>query len=74
MPAGHDDERNFHTLTVLHTFVMVLDVFSDFLVTEQKTVLPEWAEQLHRLGAALEHNAKLLQAAVRKAYGDAPEA
>lgn len=72
--ARNGDERNLHTLTALHTFVMALDVFSDCLITEQRVAPPKWAEQLRGLGAALERNAKLLQVGVRKAYGDAPEA
>ncbi len=35
-------ERNIHMTSLLHTFVMIVDVFSDFLVAEQKTVPELW--------------------------------
>jgi hypothetical protein len=47
-------ERKIHALTLFHTFVMILDVFSDFLVTEQKAVPKEWQDQLRGLGQAME--------------------
>ena len=70
--ARDDDERKLHTYTLLHTSLMVLDVFSEFLVSEQGVVPPEWAEHLHKLGAAIERRAAELQEAVRAAHKDDP--
>jgi hypothetical protein len=36
--------------------VLVLDVFSDFLVTEQKVMPQEWQIELHGLGASIERH------------------
>ena len=52
--AQNETERKIHALTLSHTFVLVLDVFSDFLVTEQKVVPQEWQDELHGLGASIE--------------------
>jgi hypothetical protein len=68
--ARNDDERALHTISLLHSFVMILDIFSEFLVTEQKTVEPTWIRQLHGLGAKLEHNGRMFRDRVREAYGD----
>jgi hypothetical protein len=70
--ARDDNERKIHTYTLLHTYVMVLDVFSDFLVSEQKVVPPTWAEQLRQLGAAIETRAVELRQSVRAAHRDDP--
>jgi hypothetical protein len=51
------DERKFHTLSMLHSYVMILDVFADFLVEEQKAVPQAWKTHLHTLGADLERRA-----------------
>jgi len=72
--SRNDDERKVHTLTLFHTFVMVLDVFADFLVTEQKVVPLEWKEQLHRLGGKIERHARQLREALGKSAGDAAAA
>jgi len=52
--SKNDAERKIHGLTLFHTFVMILDVFSDFLVVEQKAVPGQWQEELHGLGKAIE--------------------
>jgi hypothetical protein len=70
--ARDDNERKIHTYTLLHTYVMVLDVFSDFLVSEQKAVPPVWVEQLRQLGAAMERRAVELRETVREAHKDDP--
>mgnify|MGYP000125471244 CR=1 FL=1 len=64
--ARNDTERKIHALTLSHTFVMVMDVFSDFLVTEQKVVSPEWQSELHAIGKLIEHRALELQAELPK--------
>jgi hypothetical protein len=66
--ARDDDERKLYTLNLLHTFVMVLDVFADFLIDEQKVVPAAWKEQLHGLGAAVERRAKELREKIKAAY------
>jgi hypothetical protein len=48
--ATNKIERKIHTNALLHTFVMILDVFSDFLVAEQKAVPKEWQKELRELG------------------------
>jgi len=52
--ARNETERKIHALTLFHTFVLILDVFSGFLVTEQKVVPQEWQDELHGLGASIE--------------------
>jgi hypothetical protein len=52
--ARNETERKIHALTLFQTFVIVLDVFSGFLVTEQKVVPQEWQDELHGLGASIE--------------------
>lgn len=59
--AKNPVEREIHGLTVLHSFVMILDVFSDFLVIEQKAVPQEWQDKLRTLGTAIERRAKTLR-------------
>lgn len=66
------NERKLYTLTILHSFVMVLDVFSEFLINEQKVVPEKWVTQLHDLGARIERRADQLRDAVRAAAGVAP--
>src|ERR1700722_2878513 len=70
--ARDDNERKIHTYTLLHTYVMVLDVFSEFLAVEQKVVPPEWSTSVRRLGGALERRAKELREAVRASRKDDP--
>jgi hypothetical protein len=64
--AKNKDEKKIHTLTLFHTFIMILDVFSDFLVQEQKAVPVEWQTELRGLGATLEQRHTELQAKVRE--------
>lgn len=49
-----ESERKIHALTLFHTFVVILDVFSDFLVIEQTAFPKEWQDELRRLGAMIE--------------------
>lgn len=55
-------ERRVHALTLFHIFVMVLDVFSEFLALEHRIVKAEWQFEIHRLGAELERQAAALKA------------
>lgn len=55
-------QRRIHALTLAHAFVMILDVFSDFLVDEQKSVPPQWRLDLRVFGAGIEREHKALKA------------
>ena len=55
-------QRRIHALTLAHAFVMVLDVFADFLVDEQKSVPLQWQADLHGLGARIEREHEVLKA------------
>jgi hypothetical protein len=52
--ATNKVERQVHGLSLLHNFVMVLDVFSGFLIEEAKIVPQEWRQELHGLGDKIE--------------------
>jgi hypothetical protein len=52
--SQNETKRQIHALTLFHAFVMVLDVFSDFLVVEQKAVPKEWQDELRGLGQGIE--------------------
>ena len=52
--AKNQIERKIHCLALLFTFVMILDVFSDFLVFENEVVPLDWQNELHGLGAKIE--------------------
>ena len=52
--SRNDAERKLYFVQLLLSFVLVLDVFSDFLVSHLKTVPKEWRDELHGLGKALE--------------------
>ena len=67
--AHDEDERKLHTLSLIHSYVMVLDVFSDFLIIEQKVVPEPWKVQLHALGQKIERRAAELQTSVRARQG-----
>ena len=69
--ARDDNERKLHTYSLLHTFVMILDVFSELLIDEQKTVPEEWKKRLHALGGAIERRAGVLREAILKEHGNA---
>lgn len=47
-------ERKSYALRLYRTFIDILDVFSDFLVEEQKAVPPVWHQELRALGARVE--------------------
>lgn len=59
--------RRFRGYRHDHTFVMILDVFSDFLVEEQKAVPVEWQNELRQLGEILERVQAELKAKVAAA-------
>ncbi len=69
--ANDETERKIHALNLFHVFVMVLDVFSEFLVREQKVVPQQWQDVLHGLGQAIECQHAALR---RTVYPDEPEA
>jgi hypothetical protein len=52
--AENEIEREIHNLSLLQLFVIVLDVFSDFLLKEKKTVDQNWVDSLHSLGRSIE--------------------
>jgi hypothetical protein len=62
--AQNETERKIHALTLFHTFVMVLDVFSNFLVGEHKGVPQECQDELHGLGKAIEQQHEALKGAL----------
>lgn len=64
--STNEHQRSIHTFTLLHTFVMVLDIFTEFLVTEQKAVPPAWKERLQQIGAGLERHARQLREKLRE--------
>jgi hypothetical protein len=54
-------ERQIHALTLFHIFVMVLDVFSEFLALEHRIVQKEWQFEIVRIGTELEREVKALR-------------
>jgi hypothetical protein len=54
-------ERQIHALTLFHIFVMVLDVFSEFLALEHKIVPKEWQFEVNRIGTELEREVARLK-------------
>jgi hypothetical protein len=59
--ARSQDERKLHTLTLLHSYVMVLDVFADFLVEEKKVLPASWKSHVYTLGQDIERRASELK-------------
>jgi len=59
--AKNKAERQIHGLTLLHTFVMVLDVFANFLVEEAKSIPGQWRDELHGLGRKIERQMEELK-------------
>lgn len=55
-------QRRIHALILAHAFVMILDVFSDFLVDEQKSVPLQWRIDLRAFGAGIEREHDVLKA------------
>jgi hypothetical protein len=66
-----EDERQIHSLNLFHTFVMILDVFSDYLVVERKLVPEEWRKALYDLGGKIERHTVRLRAQVAAKTGQA---
>jgi hypothetical protein len=64
--APNEAERKIHALSLFHAFVMVLDVFSDFLVTEQSAVPKEWHDELRNLGNKIEQRLAQLRESLPK--------
>lgn len=54
----------FHMLTLLHCFVVVLDMFAPFFVDELKVLPTRWKEELHNLGAATERDLATIKAEI----------
>ncbi len=52
--ADAENQRQMHNLSLFHAFVMVLDVFSDFLIVEHKSIPERWRNELHALGITIE--------------------
>jgi hypothetical protein len=59
--SRNDVERKIHFVQLLLSFVLVLDVFSDFLVGQLRTVPKQWQDELRALGKALEKGRAELQ-------------
>lgn len=66
--AQNESERKYHTLALLHTFVMILDVFADFLIAEQKTVPEQWRDVLHQIGTGIERKTDGFKADMKDLY------
>jgi hypothetical protein len=66
-------ERQIHALRLFHIFVMVLDVFSEFLALEHKIVSKEWQFELNRIGGELERGAARLRSTLSPDVGGGPE-
>jgi hypothetical protein len=67
-------ERKLHALNLFLGHVMVLDVFSDFLVVEQKIVTQHWQDELRQLGASIEkRRAELLETRTQTDRGQLQE-
>lgn len=62
--SRNKNERKVHALTLLHQFVMLLDLFADFFVKEQKLLPEAWHTELQTLGGYIEQEAKKYQAAL----------
>jgi hypothetical protein len=56
--------RKIHTLNIFHPFVMILDLFADYLIDEQKRVPPEWKERVYTLGGFIEQRVTFLRSQV----------
>jgi hypothetical protein len=59
--STNESERKLHGLLLLHTYILILDVFSDFLVKEQRNVPEDWQTELRRVGAYIERNSATLR-------------
>lgn len=67
-------ERQIHALTLFHIFVMVLDVFSEFLALEHKIVRKEWQFEVIRIGTELEREVARLKTTLPVGMVNDPEA
>lgn len=56
-------ERRLEFLSLLHVFVVILDVFSGFLVEEQSIVPSSWRDELQSLGGQIEDTRVAIAAA-----------
>lgn len=59
--ARNKTERKIHSLTLLHIYVMLLDIFSVFFVTEKELLSIEWRNEISNLGAHIERQAEALR-------------
>jgi len=59
--AKNKTEHKIHNITLLHVYVMLLDVFAPFYITEQKLLPAEWYNKIQELGANIERQVKDLQ-------------
>jgi hypothetical protein len=48
--SDNEARRKVHCFNIFYCFVLILDLFSDFLVDEQKAVSSQWKEQVIELG------------------------
>jgi len=66
-------ERQIHALTLFHVFVMVLDVFSEFVALEHRIVPKEWQFEIIRIGTELEREVARLKATLPTELASDPE-
>lgn len=69
--ASEENQRTMHNLSLFHTFVMVLDVFTDFLIVEHKSVPERWRNELHALGITIERLHAALKATLPPEFREA---
>ena len=57
--AKNKTERKIHNLTLLHTYVMLLDIFAPFFVAKEKLLPEVWFTEMQELGAHIERQVKV---------------
>jgi hypothetical protein len=66
--ADDENQRQMHNLSLFHAFVMVLDVFADFLIVEHRSVPEGWRNELHTLGISIERRHGALKATLPREF------
>lgn len=66
--SPNEAERRVHVLNIFYCFVLILDLFADYLVDEQKTVPAEWRTRVVKLGQYVVQKNAELQPAARAKY------
>src|SRR6266404_1260811 len=61
-------QRRVHALNIFYCFVLILDLFADYLVDEQKSVPAEWRDRVVKLGQYVVQKNSELQPAAQAEY------